>query len=230
MIRSYIIRKPNDKISEDFANECIMSAKRFGILVEKFDGVYANHDIIIKEKNLKFFEKMKDHRKTSNGIKGCFLSHYLLWEKCVDLNEPIIIFEHDALMIRPLPPNILELFTHHCILDYAVHYPDYEEIISKECQISIKNYPQIEDIKKITFKEINKRHVRGSHAHIVKPLGAKTLINSVKKFGILPSDMCVNQYYTSYVTIDPLVARCHPFLCNESNRKKFSHVSEKNNN
>lgn len=222
-MRAFVIRKPNDDLSEKLANECIDSAKQFNVAVEKVDGVYSDHDKILEEKNLKFFEKLKEHRKNSNGIKGCFLSHYLLWEKCIELDEPIIIFEHDALMIRPLPTNILDLFTHHCILDYAVHYPNYEEIIANDCDLKITKFPKIED-EKLGFKSINKTHVKGSHAHIVKPLGAKTLIESIKKYGVLPSDMCVNQYYTSFITIDPLIARCHPFFSDASNRKKHGHI------
>lgn len=29
---------------------------------------------------------------------GCFASHYLLWEKCIELNQPIIILEDDAII------------------------------------------------------------------------------------------------------------------------------------
>jgi GR25 family glycosyltransferase involved in LPS biosynthesis len=222
-MKAFVIRKPNDEMSEKFADECIASAKHFGVSVEKFDGVYSDHDEIIKSKGLFFFEKMKEHRKTNPGIKGCFLSHFLLWEKCIALNEPIIIFEHDALMIRPLPPNFTDLFTHHCILDYAVHYPDYEEIIAAEGDLKVVEYP-MRGTHKMFFSQINKHHVKGSHAHAVTPIGAKTLINSIKKYGMLPSDMCVNQFYTAYVTIDPLIARCHPFFSDSSNRQKYGHI------
>lgn len=30
------------------------------------------------------------------GELGCFASHYLLWEKCLELNEPIVVIEDDA--------------------------------------------------------------------------------------------------------------------------------------
>lgn len=32
------------------------------------------------------------------GQLGCFASHYLLWEKCVALNAPIIVLEDDAIL------------------------------------------------------------------------------------------------------------------------------------
>ncbi len=36
--------------------------------------------------------------KTTLGQLGCFASHYLLWEECVKLNQPIIILEDDAII------------------------------------------------------------------------------------------------------------------------------------
>jgi glycosyl transferase family 25 len=38
----------------------------------------------------------------SKGQLGCFASHYLLWQKCVELDHPVIVLEDDAL-IYPEP-------------------------------------------------------------------------------------------------------------------------------
>ena len=38
------------------------------------------------------------------GVVGCFYSHYALWKKCVDLNEPIMIFEDDVKFFREWHP------------------------------------------------------------------------------------------------------------------------------
>lgn len=37
------------------------------------------------------------------GAQGCFLSHFLLWQLCVDVQDPIIILEDDVNIIAPLP-------------------------------------------------------------------------------------------------------------------------------
>ena len=34
------------------------------------------------------------------GVIGCFYSHYALWRKCIDLGEPIMIFEDDVKFYR----------------------------------------------------------------------------------------------------------------------------------
>jgi len=38
------------------------------------------------------------------GEQGCFYSHYRLWQKCVELNEPIIIWEDDIVLCRNYQP------------------------------------------------------------------------------------------------------------------------------
>lgn len=38
------------------------------------------------------------------GVIGCFYSHYNLWEKCVELNESIMIFEDDVKFYRGYMP------------------------------------------------------------------------------------------------------------------------------
>lgn len=42
------------------------------------------------------------------GVVGCFYSHYALWEKCVELNEPIMIFEDDVKFFRGYSPVAFE--------------------------------------------------------------------------------------------------------------------------
>lgn len=43
---------------------------------------------------------LPEYKKINNrpGIQGCFLSHWFLWKKCIELNQQIIILEHDAVI------------------------------------------------------------------------------------------------------------------------------------
>jgi len=43
-------------------------------------------------------------KMSTPGVLGCFYSHLLLWEKCVALNEPIMIFEDDVKFYRSFIP------------------------------------------------------------------------------------------------------------------------------
>jgi hypothetical protein len=40
------------------------------------------------------------------GAQGCWISHYQLWAKCCQSNQPIIILEHDAVVTDFWPDNI----------------------------------------------------------------------------------------------------------------------------
>ncbi|USD41269.1 glycosyltransferase family 25 protein [Vibrio sp. SCSIO 43135] len=70
--------------------------KRANISVEFFIGVDARvdtHPLLERFRERTFLLNMG--RPGAIGEAGCYASHYLMWEKCVELNEPIIVFEDD---------------------------------------------------------------------------------------------------------------------------------------
>ena len=44
------------------------------------------------------------HRRP--GAKGCWFSHWRLWQHCIDLDQPIVILEHDAYISGQWPEDI----------------------------------------------------------------------------------------------------------------------------
>ncbi|WP_261885115.1 glycosyltransferase family 25 protein [Vibrio pomeroyi] len=61
---------------------------------EFFIGVDARideHSLLTKIHEKKFLYNMG--RAYAPGEVGCYASHYLVWQKCVELNEPILVFE-----------------------------------------------------------------------------------------------------------------------------------------
>lgn len=48
----------------------------------------------------------QDYRAMSEraGVKGCFLSHYRLWQHCMELDQAILIFEDDVIFERRFIP------------------------------------------------------------------------------------------------------------------------------
>jgi glycosyl transferase, family 25 len=59
--------------------------------------------------NIKVTEKFRwtedEARKLhGSGTRGCFHSHYRAWKACVDLQEPVAIFEDDVLFFRGYVP------------------------------------------------------------------------------------------------------------------------------
>lgn len=57
----------------------------------------------------KYNEQKRFHRKGNSmtlSQLGCFASHYLLWEKCLELNKPLMILEDDAI----IQPNFSDVY------------------------------------------------------------------------------------------------------------------------
>lgn len=213
-MRAYVMRKKGDELSERLSDECVESGKKFGIDIEKFDGIYDNHDAILEQEGI--FPNPSIIKKLRKGYTGCFLSHYLVWKKAIEFNEPILVLEHDALFVRPLPENILSMFDTLLVLDRFSRDENYEELIKTDFPLKIHKHEQVSEV---TGKMINRTHIRGAHGVLIKPEGAKQIINSLKTHGYLISDVAINQCYLTYYSIEPTIVRVNPFFTLGANRE-----------
>lgn len=119
---------------------------------------------------------------------ACSLSHYTLWLKCIHLNEPILIFEHDSIIINNIHKDLFN--TTYDIL--GINDPRgatrrsniFHEIIQKSKTEHLK-VPSVDDI---TIPQ----GLAGNSAYIIKPTAAKTLIKLCEEHGLWPNDaiMC----------------------------------------
>lgn len=213
-MKAFVMRKKGDELSERLSDECVASGKKFGINIEKFDGIYDNHDAILATEGLT--PNPGVIKKLRNGYKGCFLSHYLVWKKAIEFDEPIMVFEHDALIIRPLPENILSMFDTLLVLDRFSREENYEELLKTDFPLKIHKH---EKLSKVTGKQINKSHIKGAHGVLIKPEGARQIIKSLKEHGYLISDVAINQCYLTYYSIEPTIVRVNPFFTLGANRE-----------
>jgi GR25 family glycosyltransferase involved in LPS biosynthesis len=98
----FCIGLKNHPVSEKLLNECLLSAKRVDSDIEIFWGVNGKEIDLNIWKNLKILPPQSKKFRASLGMQGCFLSHFLLWKKSLEANEPLIILEHDAILIESL--------------------------------------------------------------------------------------------------------------------------------
>ncbi len=135
---------------------------------------------------------------------ACFLSHYLLWEKSINDNKPILVLEHDALFERKLNPKYI-LDSDFDII--GINDPRGATRKSKEfyekVTTNVKPVVSVPRIDKFNIPQ----GLAGNSAYIIKPNGAKQLIEATKKHGAWPNDalMCyqlidnlgvTNKFYT----------------------------------
>jgi GR25 family glycosyltransferase involved in LPS biosynthesis len=103
-MKSFIIRLSEFSDSVKWAEQAYNSAVTHGWDVEYFEGVNGQNETL-EEYNI--FPNPR-HRKSAKAFKrkgtvGCFLSHYKLWQKCIDIGEPMCILEHDVTIHQCFP-------------------------------------------------------------------------------------------------------------------------------
>ena len=223
MIKFYSIYKKDDSECRSLLRETIDSARKFNITVIPSPGVYSDIEELIKEKKL-FVNDLGEEKIRTKGVLGCFLSHYQLWEQCVEFNEPIGVLEYDAVFINALPDNILDQFNDYLHLDFIRNNylskgsEIYQEKVREHKEFEIKKLEFL-DSSRHPFKIMNRNHLKGAYGYIIKPQGAEKLIKATQENGILPADIQINLVYCDiFYTIPSIV------MLNPNSFKKVSHT------
>ena len=103
---AYIITVKGHPESEKLASRCAESCTEVDMPVvfwEAFDGTSGELKVPEHLKHQQYIYWLKKpNDRYSDSQLGVFLSHYSLWAHCAAINKPIIIFEHDAIMVQKL--------------------------------------------------------------------------------------------------------------------------------
>tara|TARA_B110000503_G_scaffold92351_1_gene139273 strand:- start:4550 stop:5125 length:576 start_codon:yes stop_codon:yes gene_type:complete len=103
-MKSFIIRLSEFDNSVQWATRAYNSGKHHNWDINYHEGT--NGQLVSLEDfnlfaNTRF--KKGSMRLQRAGVRGCFLSHFSLWKKCIELNVPICILEHDVTIRQPFP-------------------------------------------------------------------------------------------------------------------------------
>lgn len=195
-MNSYIICLSKIPASLETATNLKNQLKSYYMSAELFEGTYGNdavkifeeegraiHPFGIKGPNAPAPTELESVSKVElPGVKGCFYSHYRLWQKCVDVNEPIIIWEDDIVLVRPYRPiywkDVLVLSLGHPTK--SDRYKHYLESPSGDA----------------AAQEYDRSSMPGCCGYAIKPHAAKKLIDTYSKT-YLPADNAINQYHVT---------------------------------
>lgn len=121
---------------------------------------------------------------------GCSMSHLLLWSKCVELNEPILILEHDAVFVRAFPEFEFDGICQ--INDPAGATPH-----GKWWSDSMRARGPGVFRKTKVFEDEKPDGLAGNSAYVVKPHAAQLLMDAFREFGVWPNDatMCRQLFF-----------------------------------
>ena len=186
-MKAFVITIEDNDQSVKAAKRCIKTADSHDLKVEHHKAITPkdNPHLILHKKGIQpsFFHEQ--YSRPENCM-AAFLSHHSLWEMSVKLNEPIIIFEHDAIVIGKVPVD--EKFE-GCM---TFSKPSYGKF-NTPLQLGVDGL-------------IQKRYFGGAHGYMVNPEGAKKIISVAKTRGG-PTDVFLN------VDNFPFLQEYYPWAC-----------------
>ena len=170
---TYIITLPNNEISKTLTQRCVkscLSVEQPHTLWEGFDGssgeiVIPNH---LKDKEYLKWIKVNHKFMTPSQI-GCCLSHISLWFHCITIDRPIVILEHDAIMVNKF---------------FGV-YPFYNAITYLGCrEQKYENMPVQPTPIHMQAPDTFIRKISRAHAYAIDPSVSKLLVSRLLVDGI----------------------------------------------
>ena len=158
-MKHYVIHLPDYANSVAMATHAVDTGQSLGWDVELWSGVDGSKvtwDIKTNQHDAKCRAMLQ-----RPGVRGCFLSHWSLWNLCSSNNAPIGIFEHDIEFVKEPPVDM-----------------SFRHVLKLEGFLKKKSRPAGE-------------WYEGARAYILKPEGARNLISWVSTHGALPADVAI---------------------------------------
>jgi hypothetical protein len=189
---TYIISIQGNEVSEKLTKQCIESCEKVGQpnvrLFPAFDATHSpvkvqNHDLgkpigelgtikvpdFIQGQGFLNFLRLRRSDLLMTQI-ACFLTHYSLWCMCLEKDRPILILEHDAVMLKK--------YTLHKYYNNIV-YLGGEEQIQGTMRADRQIPPHASDHKGLD------RFICRAHAYSIDPAIAKNLVSYAINHGII---------------------------------------------
>ena len=171
---TYIITLPNNETSKKLTQRCIQSCEAVEqpyTLWEGFDG--SSGEIVIPE-HLKDKEYLKwikvNHKFMTPSQIGCCLSHISLWFHCITIDRPIVILEHDAIMVNK----------------FGGMYPFYNAITYLGCRDQKNGNSPIQPTPvHMQAPDTFVRKMYRAHAYAIDPIVAKSMVSRLLVDGIV---------------------------------------------
>ena len=188
---TYIISIEGNKVSEQLTKQCFDSCQKIGQpnvrLFPAFDATDSpvkiqDHELgkpigeigtikvpeILKGQAFLNFLRLRRSDLLMTQI-ACFLSHYSLWCMCLDKDRPIVILEHDAIMVRQ--------YLKHKYYNNIVYMGGIEQAKFGKLVYSVP--PHASDHKGLD------RFICRAHAYAIDPAIAKNLVSYSINHGII---------------------------------------------
>lgn len=170
-MRIFVISLPNAKERQQ---QVTQQLEDLGVGFEFFEALNAEQGLKryfknVTEKNREEFV-LNTGRDFTQGEIGCYGSHLALWEKCIELDEPIVIMEDDFFAEPFLPDALNVIKTHISTLGFMRLQEErraHKQVIGTEQSFEVVHYTKVP---------------HSLMCYAITPHVAKGLVASVKEF------------------------------------------------
>ena len=198
---TYIISIEGNEVSQKLTQQCVESCEKVGQpnvrIFPAFDATGSKvkvqqHDLglpVGELGSIKVPEFLKGQAfinflrlKRSNLLMtqiACFLSHYSLWCMCLDKDMPIVILEHDAVMVKQ--------YLRHNYLNNIVYLGGSEQMRG-----SLRDTDTIPP--HASDQQGLDRFICRAHAYSIDPIMAKNLVSYAIRHGIITTADAMMRY------------------------------------
>ena len=180
MYKAFIITLSKLQNSIYHANNLRNGLRRYGIDAELWEGTYGAEatERYAREgrtPRLAFYGGKHFPTNDSPGVKGCFDSHYRLWQHCAQLGEPILVFEDDVKLYRGFNcPTFDEVLILSLCTEWTAMYDAFKHHLEQPHKIGMAlNYPAWS--------------MPGTSGYAIKPHAAARLVQEYRNM-YMPSD------------------------------------------
>lgn len=169
--KAYIIRVSSSAESLKLAERCARSCEEVGMPYEFFEGIDGTSGQLIVPSSLQSctsltWLKKVDHELSVTEV-ACVLSHFALWVRCLELDRPIVILEHDAVMVKA--------FRNYQAFNQIVYLGGAEQVT--------QGWPVLPIPPHATLNS-NYHFICRAHAYAMDPSMAKNLVSHVLRLGV----------------------------------------------
>jgi GR25 family glycosyltransferase involved in LPS biosynthesis len=158
--------------------------------------------------------KTPEHLKNSDAMRlikvmdtslsitevSCFLSHIAAWLHCIKINRPVVILEHDSIMVKPFTEMLISNS-----LEYLGHVGEVASKLKITDPVILEHYllagrysgtdTKYMDIPLTQLINTNYLLVLGLHNYAIDPFMARKLFGYVLKHGLInPADAIIEQH------------------------------------
>jgi len=171
---AYIITLKDNVTSERLANRCKDSCDQVNVPSKFWHGFDGTSGQIQTPDHLQHAIHMNWFKVVDSELSisevACALSHISLWCHCIDIDKPIIILEHDALMVKQID-----------------EHPLFNSILYLGCEEQVKQQYGVSMTPIHGTIARNYHFIWRAHAYMIDPQVAKNMVSFVLKQGIFES-------------------------------------------